>query len=48
MIDKIEIMPAHEFILEDELKNIISKIQKDSKYCNEIKAKGEYKNKIEM
>ena len=47
MIDKIEIMPAHEFILEDELKNIISKIQKDSKYCNEIKAKGEYKNKIE-
>ena len=46
MIDKIEIMPAHEFILEDELKNIISKIQKDSKYCNEIKAKGEYKNKI--
>ena len=47
MIDKIEIMPAHEFILEDELKNIISKIQKDSKYCDEIKAKGEYKNKIE-
>lgn len=47
MLDKIEIMPAHEFILEDELKNIISKIQKDSKYCNEIKAKGEYKNKIE-
>lgn len=47
MIDKIEIMPAHEFILEDELKNIISKIQKDSKYCSEIKAKGEYKNKIE-
>ncbi len=47
MIDKIEIMPAHEFILEDQLKNIISKIQKDSKYCDEIKAKGEYKNKIE-
>ena len=47
MLDKIEIMPAHEFILEDELKNIVSKIQNDNKYLDIVKAKGDYKNKIE-
>ncbi len=47
MLDKIEIMPAHEFILEDELKNIVSKIQNNNEYIDKVKAKGDYRNKIE-
>ena len=47
MLDKIEIMPAHEFILEDELKNIVSKIQNSNEYIDKVKAKGDYRNKIE-
>ena len=47
MLDKIEIMPAHEFILEDELKNIVSKIQNNNEYIDKLKAKGDYRNKIE-
>ena len=47
MLDKIEIMPAHEFILEDELKNIVSKIQNNNEYLDKVKAKGDYRNKIE-
>lgn len=47
MLDKIEIMPAHEFILEDELKNIVSKIQNNNEYFNKVNAKNDYRNKIE-
>ena len=47
MLDKIEIMPAHEFILEDELKNIVSKIQNNNEYIDKLKAKDDYRNKIE-
>ena len=47
MLDKIEIMPAHEFILENELKNIVSKIQNSNEYIDKVKAKGDYRNKIE-
>ena len=47
MLDKIEIMPAHEFILEDELKNIVSKVQNNNEYIDKLKAKGDYRNKIE-
>ena len=47
MLDKIEIMPAHEFILEDELKNVVSKIQNNNEYIDKVKAKGDYRNKIE-
>ena len=47
MLDKIEIMPAHEFILENELKNIVSKIQNNNEYIDKLKAKGDYRNKIE-
>lgn len=47
MLEKIEIMPAHEFILEDELKNIVSKIQNNTDYLQKIKVKEDYKNKIE-
>ena len=47
MLDKIEIMPAHEFILEDELKNIVSKIQNNNEYFDKVNAKSDYRNKIE-
>ena len=47
MLDKIEIMPVHEFILEDELKNVVSKIQNNNEYIDKLKAKGDYRNKIE-
>ena len=47
MLDKIEIMPAHEFILEDELKNIVSKIQNNNEYLDKVNAKSDYRNKIE-
>ncbi len=47
MLDKIEIMPAHEFILEDELKNIVLKIQNNNEYIDKVKAKSDYRNKIE-
>ena len=40
-------MPAHEFILEDELKNIVSKIQNNNEYFNKVNAKNDYRNKIE-
>ena len=47
MLDRIEIMPAHEFILENELKNVVSKIQNNNEYIDKLKAKGDYRNKIE-
>ena len=54
MLDKIEIMPAHEFILEDELSFAVKRIQEGQFDFNEevdekIKSKKaeEYKNKIE-
>ena len=54
MLEKIEIMPAHEFILEDELSSIAQKIREGKlDFKDEIeekipsKQKQEYKNKIE-
>ena len=47
MLDKIEIMPAHEFILENELKNVVSKIQNNNEYLDRANAKSDYRNKIE-
>ena len=54
MLEKIEIMPAHEFVLEDELSSIVQKIREGKlDFKDEIeekipsKQKQEYKNKIE-
>ena len=47
MLDQIEIMPAHEFILENELKNVVSKIQNNNEYLDRANAKSDYRNKIE-
>lgn len=54
MLDKIEIMPAHEFVLEDELSSIakrikIGKLDFKEEIENKLasKQKQEYKNKIE-
>ena len=54
MLNKVEIMPAHEFVLEDDIKSVIKKIKNDSlDFSNEIenkietKERNEYLSKIE-
>ena len=47
MLQNIEIMPAHEFVLEDSIEQIVKRIQDGNNELNIVKSKKEYADKIE-